>query len=103
MSKPLVVSIPHQLGREEAIRRLKNGLQWGREKYGSLVSIQQEDWSDDQLTFRIGALGQSANGAILVSDSDVTLTVQLPWLLAKFAEKAQALLQKQGQLMLEKK
>lgn len=103
MSKPLVVSVPHQLGRAEAIRRLQNGLQWAREKYGTLVSIQQEDWSDDQLNFRVGALGQSANGLVHVSDSNVTLSVQLPWLLAKFAEKAQAVLQKQGHLMLEKK
>ena len=26
MTKPLVVSIPHSLGREEAVRRLKTGL-----------------------------------------------------------------------------
>ena len=26
MTKPLVVSIPHSLGREEAMRRLKTGL-----------------------------------------------------------------------------
>ena len=26
MSHPLIVSIPHQLGREEAMRRLKTGL-----------------------------------------------------------------------------
>ena len=26
MSKPLVVSIPHSLGRDEAMRRLKTGL-----------------------------------------------------------------------------
>ncbi len=103
MSKPLVVSIPHQLGREEAIRRIKAGLRWAREKYGAIVSIQQEDWNGDQLDFRIGALSQSAVGTVNVSDSDVTLSVQLPWLLAKFAEKAQTMLQKQGHLLLEKK
>ncbi|MCW6507980.1 polyhydroxyalkanoic acid system family protein [Lichenifustis flavocetrariae] len=103
MSKPLVVSLPHQLGRTEAVRRLKDGIQWAREKYGGIVSIQQEEWAGDQLTFRVGALGQAANGLIDVSDNDVTLTVQLPWLLAKFAEKAQAALQKQGHLLLEKK
>ncbi|HEV3373288.1 MAG TPA: polyhydroxyalkanoic acid synthase, partial [Xanthobacteraceae bacterium] len=26
MSKPLTVSIPHRLGKEEALRRLKSGL-----------------------------------------------------------------------------
>ena len=30
MSAPLVVSIPHRLGREEATRRLKAGLDAGR-------------------------------------------------------------------------
>jgi hypothetical protein len=103
MSKPLVVSVPHQLGREEAIRRLKEGLQWAREKYGSVVAIQQEDWQGDRLDFRVAVLGQAASGVIDVSDTDVTLSVQLPWLLAKFAEKAQAMLQKQGHLLLEKK
>lgn len=103
MSKPLVVSVPHQLGREEAIRRLKEGLRWSREKYGAVVSIQQEEWSGNQLDFRVAALGQSASGLVNVSDTDVTLSVQLPWLLAKFAEKAQTMLQKQGHLLLEKK
>lgn len=103
MSKPLVVSVPHQLGREEAIRRLKDGLRWSRDKYGAVVSVEQETWSGDQLEFRIAALGQSATGLVNVSETDVTLAVQLPWLLAKFAEKAQTLLQKQGHLLLEKK
>ncbi|MDX7951152.1 polyhydroxyalkanoic acid system family protein [Lichenihabitans sp. Uapishka_5] len=103
MTKPLVVSVPHQLGRPEAIRRLKDGLQWAREKYGTVVAIQQEDWAEDHLAFRVAVLGQAAAGTMDVSDTDVTLSVQLPWLLAKFAEKAQAMLQKQGHLLLEKK
>ena len=103
MSQPLVVSIPHQLGRAEAARRLKGGIDWAREKYGSIISIQQELWTDDDLAFRVGALGQSADGSVHVSDTDVTLSVRLPWLLARFAEKAQTLLQQKGHLMLEKK
>ncbi len=103
MSKPLVVSVPHQLGRDEAVRRLKDGLKWARDKYGAIVAIQQEDWAEDQLTFRVGALGQTASGLVHISDFNVTLSVELPWLLARFAEKAQAMLQKQGHLMLEKK
>ena len=34
MSQPLVVSIPHRLGREEAVRRLKSGLGTVRTDYG---------------------------------------------------------------------
>jgi hypothetical protein len=103
MSKPLVVSIPHQLGRAEAVRRLKDGFRWAREKYGAIISVQQEDWTDNHLAFRVATLGQSASGLVDVSDTDVTLSVELPWLLARFAEKAQAVLQRQGHLLLEKK
>ena len=103
MSKPLVISLPHSLGKQEAIRRIKEGLQWAKQKYGAMMTVSQEDWTDGRLTFRIGVLGQSAQGTIDVTDQDATITVQLPWLLAKFAEKAQAIVQRQGQLMLEKK
>ena len=103
MSKPLVVSVPHQLGRDEAVRRLKDGFRWAREKYGPVVSIQQEDWTGNHLAFRVATLGQAASGVLDVSDTDVTLSVELPWLLARFAEKAQTMLQRQGHLLLEKK
>jgi hypothetical protein len=103
MSKPLVVSIPHSLGKEEATRRIKEGLVWARGKYGALVSVSQEEWVDDQLSLRVGVLGQNAQGTIQVTDSDATVSVELPWLLARFAEKAQAVLQHQGQLLLQKK
>lgn len=103
MSKPLVVSVPHQLGRDEAVRRLKDGFRWARERYGAIVSIQQEDWTGTHLAFRVATLGQGASGVLDVSDTDVTLSVELPWLLARFAEKAQTMLQRQGHLLLEKK
>lgn len=102
MSKPLVVSIPHRLGKDEATRRIKEGVQWAKDKYGGVVSIGQEAWADDQLAFRVGVLGQTASGTVLVTDSTATLSIELPWLLARFAQKAQALVQKQGQLLLEK-
>ena len=103
MSQPLVVSIPHDLGKDEATRRIREGLQWAREKYGSVVSIAQEDWTGNELAFRVGVLGQTAQSTIIVTDAAATLSVQLPWLLARFAEKAQAIVQRQGQLMLDKK
>jgi len=37
LSKPLIVSIPHRLGREEATRRLKSGLTAARTNYSALL------------------------------------------------------------------
>jgi hypothetical protein len=103
MSKPLVVSIPHRLGRDEAVHRLKSGLGSVRANFGHLFSVEEEIWSGEHLDFRVSALGQAATGTIDVADDHVVLEVALPWLLAKLAEAAQPLIRKEGTLMLERK
>ena len=103
MSKPLVVSIPHRLGRDEAVHRLKSGLGSVRANFGHLFSVEEEIWNGEHLDFRVSALGQSATGTIDVADDHVVLEVALPWLLAKLAEAAQPLIRKEGTLMLERK
>ena len=101
--QPLVVSLPHRLGKQEATHRLKTGLGDARANYGQLLAIEEEIWSGDSVQFRVRALGQSANGKIDVFDDHVLLEVTLPWLLAKFAEKLVPAIRKEGVLMLEKK
>jgi hypothetical protein len=103
MSSPLIVSIPHRLGREEAVRRLKSGLGSVRTSYSALLTIHQETWTGDHLVFQVSAIGQSATGSIDVADDHVRLEVTLPWLLAKLAEKITPAIRKEGTLMLEKK
>ena len=89
MSAPLVVSIPHRLGREEAARRLKGGLSRAATSV-PVLTVDEERWDGDQMFFRVRALGQAASGHIDVADDHVRLEVMLPWLLQRFAEMAQA-------------
>jgi hypothetical protein len=103
MSKPLVVSIPHRLGKAEAARRLKSGLAGAQTNFGHLFTVQEETRSGEHLQFRVNALGQTASGNIDVAEDHVRLEVVLPWLLAKMAEVVQPLIRKEGTLMLEKK
>jgi hypothetical protein len=103
MSKPLIVSIPHRLGKDEALRRLKAGLGSARTNYSHLFAVQEEVWTGDRLQFRVSALGQGASGTIDVADDHVNLQVYLPWLLAKLAGAIQPLVRKEGTLLLEKK
>ena len=103
MSQPLVVSIPHRLGRQEAARRIKTGLGNARTNYAQWLAIEEETWSGDALQFRVRAVGQTAGGKIEVFDDRVELEVTLPWLLGKFAEKLAPAIRKEGVLMLEKK
>jgi Putative polyhydroxyalkanoic acid system protein (PHA_gran_rgn) len=103
MSKPLFVSIPHRLGKDEATRRLQSGLANARTHFGHLFTLQEETWSGNNLAFRLTALGQTIGGTIDVFDDRVDLQVTLPWLLAKLAETIQPLIRREGTLMLEKK
>ena len=102
MSKPIVVTISHSLGKEEAIRRLQKGLSTASSSF-QMLTIDEEIWSGDRMTFKVRALGQAAQGAVDVSDSSVTIEVALPAMLHKLAEVAQSMLKKRGQLLLEKK
>jgi hypothetical protein len=103
MPKPLVVDIPHRLGRDEAVRRIKSGLRTAQEKFGQFFSLQEEVWTDNRLQFRVSALAQTASGTIDVLDDHVRLEIVLPWLLAKIAEVVQPVIRKEGALMLEDK
>ncbi len=103
MSKPLVVSIPHHLGKQEAMRRLKDGIGHLKTTYASKVSVLDDTWTDNVLTYKVSALGQTAAGSLDVGEDHVTVTVLLPWLLALVAEKAKGLIQKEGTLLLDKK
>jgi hypothetical protein len=102
MPAPLVVSIPHSLGREEAMRRLKAGL--ARAASGvPVLSVDEARWEDNRMIFRVRALGQAAAGHVDVAEDHVRVEVVLPWLLQRFAEAAQAAIRNRGNLLLTKK
>jgi hypothetical protein len=103
MSKPIIVSIPHALGKEEAVRRLKSGFASVPGTFGKVLAVQEEVWTGDHLQFRVSALGQVASGTIDVAHDHVRLELALPWLLAQLVEKIRPQIQDQVTLMLEKK
>jgi hypothetical protein len=100
MSAPVTASVPHRLGKAEALRRLKLGLSRAKGQFGSLLTIEHEEWSGDTLRFQMRALGQSAAGTITVLEQSLLIEVTLPWLLAKVAERILPAMQKQATLLL---
>jgi hypothetical protein len=103
MSEPLVVTIPHRLGKAEALNRIKAGIGRAKGEFSHLLRIDNDSWEGDRLSFAASALGQHAYGTIDVMEAGVRLTVTLPWLLARFAHAVQRVVGQRGQLLLEKK
>src|SRR3954469_1974367 len=102
MSAPLVVSIPHRLGREAARPRRKTGFT-GAAASVPVLKVDEEKWDGDRMVFRVRALGQAAAGHVDVEDDHVRVEVTLPWLLQRFAEVAQATIKNRGKLLLTKR
>ncbi len=98
----LVVDIPHQLGKDEAVRRMKRGFAQASSSL-PFLTIGEERWSDDRLTFRLSGFGQVASGTADVANQNVRLEVLLPSVLHRFAELAAKTLKSRAQLLLEKK
>ena len=85
------------------MRRLKTGFAQLKEKSGGALVAADMQWQDNKAAFSLAMFGQSATGILEVLADSVRLEIVLPWFLQAIAEKAKALIQKQGHLMLEKK
>jgi hypothetical protein len=103
VAEPLTVTIPHRLGKAEALRRVQSGLGRVRSDYQNLMTIERESWEGDRVDFQVRALGQSAAGALEFFDTELRLTVTLPWLLARVAGALVPAVRREATLLLEKK
>ncbi len=100
--EPLVVTISHSLGRDEALKRLKPALA-SASKTVPIISVDEERWTDNRVDFKVRAVGQSVSGNIIVEERTLRCEVMLPWLLHKFATAVQNMLTNKGRALLEKK
>ena len=103
MATPITVSIPHQLGRAEARRRIEAG-------FSKIINLlpgsggpYSERWDGDRLSFGFAAMGQTVAGVVNVLDAAVTIAIELPGVLGIIGSGLKDRLQKVGQLLLTKK
>lgn len=102
MAKPVVVSIPHELGRAEARKRIEEGVGRLVGQFGEGVKLNRT-WDGDRLSFSAKVVGQAVAGRLDVLEDAVRMEVDLPPFFAMIADKVKGRLKKEGQLMLEKK
>ena len=103
MATPITISIPHQLGRAEARRRIEAGFAKLIHQVPGSGGASSQRWEGDRLTFATGVMGQTIAGVIDVLDTAVTMELELPGLLGMIAGSLSDRLRKVGQLLLTKK
>jgi hypothetical protein len=88
------IQIPHQLGREEAKRRVQQhlGLLHGEEIGGIDFG---EIWDGDIMTFSVRKLGESIICHLRIEDDVAHLDIELPWFLTTLATTVKQELEQQ--------
>jgi hypothetical protein len=102
MATPITVSIPHQLGRAEARRRIETGFAKIIHLLPASAGNCSERWDGDRLIFSVVTMGQTVAGVINVLDAVVAMEIDLPSVLGMIAGGLKDRLQKVGQLLLTK-
>jgi hypothetical protein len=100
--EPVVITISHNLGKDEAVRRLRPALTKAAASF-PILTVEQEVWEGARMTFRVHALGQHMAGTVEVMERSVRLEIHLPWLLARFVGAIRETIENQGQVLLGKK
>jgi putative polyhydroxyalkanoate system protein len=100
MSQPIEVDLPHNLGKDEARRRIANNIHKLQEHIPGGAKV-ESGWAGDQLNLRVQALGDSIDSTIDVEESKVRVKVLLPGVLGMFSGLIQGALQKKGSVLLE--
>ena len=105
MPRPISVTLAHNLGADEARRRVREGFgKLTSSLSGGMMFKFAEDWtSADQLKFEAKGLGQTITGVIDIFPQHVRIDAVLPNVLAAIAEIITGKLEKEGTLLLEKK
>jgi putative polyhydroxyalkanoate system protein len=102
MNEPVIVTLPHKLGRAEARQRIAAGI----DKLSAYVpggADVSSHWQGDRLTLDVRAMGQAVTGLIDVEDHQVRLEFTLPPMLSLFTQKIRDFLSRKGGEMLEDK
>jgi putative polyhydroxyalkanoate system protein len=99
--RTLDISVPHNLGREEARRRVERGVGEATARYAGAVGTVEQTWAGDRLDFAVTALGQRVSGWLDVEEKAVQIHVVLPWLLARIAEKLKPQIESEARRVLK--
>jgi putative polyhydroxyalkanoate system protein len=96
----LTISIPHQLGKAEAKRRIGEQAATLQTQQGGMLERVEQRWDGDTLHFHVGAMGQTLAGSALFTEQTVQLEVALPWMLSMLAGTLKKQIEQQGHKLL---
>jgi hypothetical protein len=102
MTKPITVALPHQLGAQEAKRRMQSRIGQLRDHIPGGAQV-ESSWTGDRMHLSVRAMGQDVRAHIDVEEKLVRLELQLPPALSFLAGQVEGLIRRRGAELLEDK
>jgi hypothetical protein len=96
------ITVPHELGKDEALGRIKNLLGDMKQQYGDKVSDVQEHWVDDGGSFSMKAMGFKLSGTLKVTNNEMILDGDIPWAAKPFQGTVEATIRERAERLLSK-
>lgn len=95
------VPLPHNLGKDEVRRRLKDHSHEIAESFpGGMAQVETAWPSEDRMSMAISAMGQQLSGSIQIEDEQVVIELDLPLALSFLEPIVKGAVQSQGQKLL---
>lgn len=94
------INVPHQLGKDEALTRIKGILVQAKAQYGDKITDLQEEWSGDGGVFSFKAMGFRISGNLHVSDANVEIKGDYPFAALPFKGTIEATLRERAERLL---
>jgi len=103
MTKPMIVDLPHNLGIEEAKRRMEGGMDKLADHIPGGSAEVSSGWEGNRMNLNVRAMGQEVSAKIDVMEKVVRVEVMLPAMLSFFGRQIEGYLKSRGTEMLEDK
>ncbi len=94
------VSVPHQLGVDEAKQRIMRLLSEAKGQMGNKVSDLEESWTNNRGTFRFKAMGFAVSGHLQIEVDTVNVEANLPFAALPFKNRLEGDLLKKARDLL---
>lgn len=94
------MSIPHQLSKDEALKRIQNLLSETKKQHGDKIKNLHEEWKGNVGAFGFTTMGFDVSGILTVNENTIELEADLPFAASLFKGKIKDIInEKAGDLL----
>jgi len=97
----LEIKIPHTLSQQEALIRIQNVLPKLKAQHSDKISELDETWSGNICNFKFKLSGFKVSRSVIVEDSVVIITGDLPFLAVPFKSQIENTIRQQTEVLLK--